>query len=237
MTDLERRLRAALIAASEPAPHDLFAAVMRRHRRHQVRVGASVLAVAVAAALAVPPVTAALRTEHGRDAAQTSHRSEHPSQNRLHAVAATGTVLNGCDDGANAGAVGRNWRSEAWHAAGPLWLINGGHSSGRIRLYVAIVVLSGMEPGSTVVLKPAGQARRYLRFLYGPKDYLTPGTRYTMRSGEAGVTFEACVEPTDGVTNYYGAYLVRGNRCVPVRVAAPSPQHPVTIRLGACRRR
>jgi hypothetical protein len=94
-----------------------------------------------------------------------------------------------------------------------------------------------MKPGSTVVLKPVAQTSRYLRFLYGPKDYLTPGTRYSMRSGEAGVTFEACLKPTDGVTNYYGAYLVRGKHCVPVRVSAPSLKHPVTIRLGACRRR
>ena len=39
------------------------------------------------------------------------------------------------------GVIGRHWRADALHDAGPLWLIDGGHSSGRIRLYVAIVVL------------------------------------------------------------------------------------------------
>jgi hypothetical protein len=238
MTDLERRLRAALREASEPAPAGLFAAVMRRHRRHQIRVGASVLAVAVAAALAVAPVNAALRTGHKAGGARTSHGSAPPSERGRRAAAATGTVLSGCR-GSNSGAIGRNWRSEASHVAGPLWFIDGGHSSGRIRLYVAIAVLHGVRPGSVVVIKPAPEARPYLRFLYGPKDYLTPGTRYTMRSGERGVTFESCrpdqqIVPFPGVTDYYGGYLIRGKRCVPARVWAPDLKHPVTIRLGAC---
>ena len=240
MTDLERRLRAALRGASEPAPAGLFAAVMRRHRRHQIRVGASVLAVVVGAALAVAPVNAALRTGHKADGARTSHGSAPPSERGRRAAAATGTVLSGCK-GSNSGAIGRNWRSEAWHVAGPLWFIEGGHSSERIRLYVAIAVLHAMGPGSVVVIKPAPQAGLYLRFLYGPKDYLTPGTRYTMRSGERGVTFESCrpdqqIVPFPGVTDYYGGYLIRGKRCVPVRVWAPDLKQPVTIRLGACPR-
>jgi len=168
MTDLERRLRAALREASEPSPAGLFAAVMRRHRRHQIRVGASVLAVAVAAALAVAPMNAALRTGHKAGGARTSYSSE-PSSHELHPDAAAGTVLSDCK-GSNSGAIGRNWRSEARHVAGPLWFIDAGHSSGRIRLYVAIVVLRGMNPGRVVVVKPAPEARHYLRFLYGPKD-------------------------------------------------------------------
>ncbi len=61
MSDFESRLRTALHGAAEAAPPGLFAAVMRRHRRHKIRVGAGVLAVAAATALAVPPVSAALR--------------------------------------------------------------------------------------------------------------------------------------------------------------------------------
>ncbi|MGN6795345.1 MAG: hypothetical protein ACTHJW_23395 [Streptosporangiaceae bacterium] len=233
MTDLERRLRAALRAASEPAPDGLLAAVMRRHRRHQLRIGASVLAIAVAAALAVPPVTAALHAGHRAVDTPRPGGSMSPNHRWRHPVAAAGTVLSGCNDGANSGAIGRNWRSGARHVAGPLWLIDGGHSSGRIRLYVAIAVLHGMKPGSALVVRTPSGPRHDLRFLYGPGDSLDPGTRYTMRSGEAGVTFEACQEP-DGITDYYGGYLVRGKRCVPVSVSAPGLKQSVTIRLGAC---
>jgi hypothetical protein len=239
MTDLERRLRAALRAASEPAPQGLFAAVMRRHRRHQVRVGASVLAAAIAVALAIPPAVSALRTGHIAGGPPTSQGSSPPAGREQHAVAAHGTVLNGCSGDANAGALGRNWRSGAWHAAGPLWLIDAGHSSGRIRLYVAIAVLSGIRPGSAVVVRVAPGWQHDLRLLYGPSDSMTPRTEHLTRlagHGEMGVTFEACVEPTDGITNYYGGYLVRGKRCVPVRVSAPGLKNPVTIRLGACPR-
>jgi hypothetical protein len=231
MTDLERRLRAALREASEPAPAGLFAAVMRRHRRHQIRVGASVLAVVVAAALAVPPVSAVLRgTGQPRpDVHQTSPTPTHAKR----PTAAAGTVLSGCEDGPVGGVIGRHWRAGAVHEAGPLWLMDGGHSSGRLRLYVAIMVLEGLRPDSAVVLKVALAGRHDLRFLYGPRDSLNPGTTYTIRSGESGVTFIACT-PDPGVTDYYGAYLVRGARCVPVRVWAPDLKHPVTIRLGAC---
>ena len=60
-----------------------------------------------------------------------------------------------------------------------------------------------------------------------------------MRSGEAGVTFEACrAAPafvrSPSITDYYGGYLVRGARCVPVQVWVPGREHPVTVRLGAC---
>ncbi len=196
------------------------------------------LAVAVAAALAVPPVTSALRGT-GRVPAGTGQATPTPthSSRARHAVAAPGTVLSGCANGPDGGVIGRHWRAGAIHEAGPLWLMDGGHSSGRLRLYVAIMVLDGLRPGSAVVLKVAPGGRHNLRFLYGPGDSLDPGTRYTMRSGESGVTFIAC-EPDAGrmpeVTDYYGAYLVRGARCVPVRVWVPALKQRGTIRLGAC---
>jgi hypothetical protein len=248
MTDLERRLRAALRAASEPAPQGLYAAVMRRHRRHQYRVGASVLAAAIAVALAVPPVTSALRGSSQPPAG--TGRSPAPSPSHVgRPVAAPGTVLAGCP--ANIGAIGADWRAGAAHAAGPLWFIVGGHSPGStsagsssapIRLYVAIAVLDRLKPGSVVVVKVAPGSRSDLRFLYGPSDSMTPRTQHLTRlagHGELGVTFVACstgrqVVPSRHFTDYYGGYLVRGKRCVPVRVSAPDLKHPVTIRLGAC---
>jgi hypothetical protein len=249
MSDFERRLRAALHGAAEPAPPGLLAAVMRRHRRYKLRVGAGVLAVAVAVALAVPPVSAALRgtgrTPAGTGPAPaTSTSTSHASR----PVAAPGTVLSGCA-GANSGAIGAHWRSGAAHAAGPLWFIDGGHSSGSIRsgsgsirLYVAIAVLDGLKPGSAVVIRVAPGWQRDLRFLYGPSDTMTPQTQHLTRlagHGELGVTFMACspaqeIVPSRHFTDYYGGYLVRGARCVPVRAWLPGRTHSVTIRLGAC---
>lgn len=242
MSDFERRLRAALHAAAEPAPPGLLAAVMRRHRRHKIRAVAGVLAVAAALALAIPPVSAALRgTGRGSGPAPATSAS-HPSRPRT----APNMVLAGCDD-ANIGAIGADWRTGAAHAAGPLWFINGGHSPGRaragsIRLYVAIAVLDGLKPGAVVVVKVAPGWEQDLRFLYGPSDTMTPQTQHLTRlagRGELGVTFTACspaqqTVPSRHYTDYYGGYLVKGARCVPVRVWEPGRAHPVTIRLGAC---
>lgn len=243
MTDLERKLRAALRAAAEPAPPGLFAAIMRRHRRHQVRLGASLLAATIAVAVAVQPLTSALRGSSQTPAG--TGRSPAPSPSRVsRPVAAPGTVLAGCP--ANIGAIGARWRAGAVHAAGPLWFISGGHSPGSnsapIRLYVAIAVLDSLKPGEVVVMRVASGWRHDLRFLYGPTDSMTPRTQHLTRlaaHGELGVTLVACspadqIVPSRQFSDYYGGYLVRGKRCVPVRVSAPGLKHPVTIRLGAC---
>jgi hypothetical protein len=240
MTDLERRLRTALHAAAEQPPAGLMDAVLRRHRRHRVRVGASLVAVLAAAALAVPPVAGALRGGgQGNVLAPAGHGVRQPGQSPRHVVAAPGTVLEGCNGSADAGNIGPVGRPGA--AGLPLRFLDGGHSSGRLRLYVAIAVLKDLRPGSVVIVRVPAPYRHDLRFLYGPGDSLNPGTRYTIRSGEAGVTFVACpagaLQTSPRITNYYGGYLVRGARCVPVQVWAPGREHPATVRLGACPRR
>jgi len=238
MDDLERRLREALREASEQAPPGLVDAVMRRHRRHQLRLGASLVAVVAAMALAVSPVTNALRSRSAEGTAgpgRLATTRAHPG----HSGAAPGTVLSGCA-AANIGGVGANWQSGPHAEAGPLWFLDEGHSSGHLRLYVALVVLEGrVKPGSVVVVKVAPAGQRYLRLLYGPADSLDPGVKYTMRSGESGVTFQACNPNqgpvyTPGFTDYFGAFLVKGARCVPVQVWLPQRTRPALIRLGAC---
>jgi len=238
MNDFERRLREALRAASEQPPPGLMEAVMRRHRRHQLRLGASLVAVAAALALAVAPVTSALRSGSPGGAsgpARLATPRVHPSSS----LAAPGTVLSGCT-AANIGRVGAHWQSGPHAEAGPLWFLDEGHSRGRLRLYVALVVLAGgIKPGSVVIVKVAPADQRYLRLLYGPADSLDPGVKYTMRSGESGVTFQACNPGqgpmyTPGYTDYFGAFLVKGARCVPVQVWLPHRSRPALIRLGAC---
>ena len=62
MSDLERRLRAAMLAATERPSANLLQEVRRRHRRHVRRVSAACAVVVAALAIAVPPVAHALRT-------------------------------------------------------------------------------------------------------------------------------------------------------------------------------
>lgn len=238
MSDLERRLRDALHGASEQPPSGLMDAVRRRHRRFQIRAGVSAAAVIAAVAIASPAVAGALSHHHagpipaaGRASHPTAH-SSHP-----HPSAAPGTVLVGCGDLPNSGNIGSKAVPGRSDGALPLSFLPGGHSSGRLRLYVAIAVLKGLHPGTQVVVRVPSAYRSDLRFLYA--DSLMPGTKYTMRSGEAGVTFVACstsqeTVPVPGVTDYYGAYLVRGARCVPVKVWTPGRTNPAVIRLGAC---
>ena len=170
--------------------------------------------------------------------APSGHHVRPPGQVRRPVVAAPGTVLDGCDGSPDAGNIAAVRRGGP--AGLPLQFLDGGHSSGPLRLYVAVAVLENLRPDSVVVVRVPAPYRHDLRFLYGPGDSLNPGTRYTMRSGEDGVTFVSCPaaqQNSAAITDYYGGYLLRGARCVPVQVWAPRREHPVTIRLGACPRR
>lgn len=107
------------------------------------------------------------------------------------------------------------------------------------KLYVVVVVISGLSPGRTVAVTAAPAYRRYLRFLFGPGNSLSPGTTYSMANGEAGVTFVACPRETgytnQQVTDYYGGFLISGDRCVPVDVRLARRPGLIIARLGACR--
>ena len=103
------------------------------------------------------------------------------------------------------------------------------------------MVVNGLRPGAAVQVRAADP--RDLRFLYGTARLAEPrAAKYTMRSGEAGVTFLSCVLdqetfPARGYTDYYGGFLVRGMRCAPGHghgawLAAPG-QHPVRRLPGA----
>ncbi len=249
MADLEHRLRAALRSVTEQAPAGLAEAIGRRRRRHRFRVGSGVLAVAAAAALAVPPLTGALDgSTTGQPGPGRGHGPERslPIAIPVHRGpihVAPGTVLAGCGS-ADLGQIGAGWRKGSTREAGPLWFLNGGNSrlgSGpaAIRLYAGIIVLSDISPRSVVVLKVARADRGRLRFLFGRHDSLNPGTRYTMRSGESGVTFVACrfgqgIAPAPGVTDYYGGFLIRGARCVTADAWLPGRARPARIRFGLC---
>ena len=251
MSELERRLRDALHGAAESAPDGLLDRVVRRHRRHQLRLGASLVAVVAAAAIAVPSVAGALRSGgtggHGPGpSAGHSFRTTGPATG-AHRHAVPGTALAGCPD-SNVGKLGRDWKSPAATHVGPVWVLpesvaGGSRVSARrgknaVRLYVAIVVLNGLRPGSIAVVESAYP--RNLRFLDSKHDSLSPGIQYSMSSGESGVTFVSCARSLQTFpapyTDYLGAYLVRGKRCVPVSVLVSGWSHPRELRLGDCRK-
>lgn len=194
---------------------------------------AGVLAVAGAAA-AGPAISGALahRSPGGSLAGRIAGHSGHG----VRTASTAGTALSGCAAQASAGGLGHDWQQSPATHAGPLWFLDGGHSRGPLRLYVAVVVLSKLRAGSQVVVRVAPGGRGDLRFLYGPADSLNPGVRHTMASGEDGVTFVACRSGLGaaGITDYYGGFLVRGARCVPVRAWVPGRARPGTLRLGAC---
>jgi len=245
MSDLERRLRDAMISAAEPPPAGLMEGVRRRHQRHLRRAAVGCVAAAAAIALAIVPVAHALRAGLPSGPATSGRPGPAPASG-AGPTAAPGTVLAGCDNAnvgqAASGNLPPNWRGRAAKAS-PLSFLNlGGHSNisgNRLTLYVTTVVITGLRPGTTVVVRVPPADRQYLRFLYGPGDSLNAGTAYTMGSGESGVTFVMC--PLDGspassepITDYYGGLLIEGARCVPVDVSPPGRARPTTISLGAC---
>jgi hypothetical protein len=257
MNEFESRLRAAMQAVAEVPPPGLIDQVHRRHRRHVRRVAAGWTACVAAVAIASPVVAHALSADTG-----PGHRpgtgpavtgSPVPSVSGTTSPAGTpspsaarGTVLSGCAT-ANPGAVGNTWRSGL--KVGPLYFLPGnaavspragGSVGSKPHLYVVVLVIAGLKPGSTVVVRAAPAGRGDIRFLFGPADSMNAGTAYTMSSGETGVTFVACPAGTgfaasQTVTDYYGGFLVRGYRCVPVEVWADGRGQPFRVGLGACR--
>jgi hypothetical protein len=251
MDDIETRLRDALQSAIRLPPPGLIDRVRRRHRRHLKRVAAGWVASAAAVAIVVPPAVHALVVASNgpgsRPGGVATNGPGSPSRSPQ-PKAAAGTVLSGCDS-ANPGAIGTSWRSGAVRlGASPLWIIDGGHGVGRtssssghqrLELGVGVMVVTGLAPGSTVVVRVTPAGRPYLRFLYGPADSLNPGTRYTMASGESGVTFVSCpaggfAPSSNGTTNYYGGFLTPGIRCVPVDIWWTGHQTPVRVNFGTC---
>lgn len=249
MTDIESRLRAAMqTMLTEPRPTGTLAGVRRRHRRHLARVAAACTAALLAIAAGAQPAANALRSTAANTApGRSGHHRPAPPKPASVPSAAPGTVLSGCSM-ANPGPALPDFQRGAVRA-GPLYFTPGdaavsrkaraGQVAGPPKLYVVVVVISGLSPGKTVAVTAAPAYRRYIRFLFGPNDSLNPGTTYTMASGEAGVTFVACSRETgytnQSVTDYYGGFLISGNRCVPVDVRLARRPGPIIARLGACR--
>jgi hypothetical protein len=239
MSEIERRLRAAMHAAVDDLtpPAGLLEQVRARRRRRRAATGAAAL-VAVGA-LAVPPVALAV---HGRGAAAGGPGAPSVSAPAPVARAAPGTVLDAC-----ASAIGENlgldWRRQSVHV-GPLWFIGlrqqsatyYGHSTVAIG-GLAVAVQNNTKAWVTV----AGAARGYFRFLFRQSDF-TAGVNghYTVADGEAGVTFVGCPAGQSwavpaGITLYGGYYLIAGSpRQVALDIWTPAKRKPtrITFQVG-----
>jgi hypothetical protein len=245
MTEIERRLRAAMHAAVDDLapPGGLLERVRARRRRRRAR-GAAVAVVAVGA-LAVPAVALGL---HGRGAGAGGPGAS-PAAGPAATPVATpvaraepGTVLDAC-----ASAIGENlglgWRQHSVRA-GPLWFIDlrqqsatyYGHSKVAIGGF-AVAIQNNAKAWVTT----AGASGTYFRFLFGPSDFKDGvDGHYTVADGEAGVTFVGCPPGLGssfqaGYTLYGGYYLIAGSpRRVALDVRTPGSSTPrrITFQVG-----
>ena len=231
MSEIERRLQAAMHAAVDgvPPPTNLLQQVRLRRRRHRIRSAA--VAVAAVGALAVPPVTLAL---HGGGPAGGAGTPSTPAPAQR---AAPGTVLDACGSAIDDN-LGLGWRQQSVHV-GPLWFIDLRQQSATYYGH-SPVAIGGLEVAvhdrAKAWVTVAGASRDYFRFLFGPSDFKAGvDGHYTVADGEAGVTFVGCpgtpawsFQP--GYTLYGGYYLiVRSPRRVALDIWTTASRKPTRI--------
>jgi hypothetical protein len=215
MSEIERRLRAAMHVAVDDLspPAGLLEQVRARRRRRRAATAAA--AVVAVGALAVPPVALAL---HGRGAPATGPGAPSVFAPAPVARAAPGTILKACDSAIGEN-LGLDWRRQSVHV-GPLWFIGLRQQSatyyGHSRVAIGGLAVA-VQDNAKAWVTTAGAARSYFRFLFGPSD-LKDGVdaTYTVADGEAGVTFVGCPAADSwsfqsGYTLYGGYFLIAGS--------------------------
>ena len=233
MSDLERRLRAAMMAATERPPANLVQEVRRRHRRHVRRVSAACAVVVAALAIAVPPVAHALRTG--------PRPQIHPAGPATTPTAPANST-GSCQP--DAGALTTTWRDGSLQA-GPIWF-----AYARIQGYVHLssapdaprsahrgtgqlavgVMIVEVGYGSRAVMAVAPGARTYFRFLNG----FAKGSSYSLADGVDSLTLVGCppgTPPGDNgrVSDYYLGFVIRIGSNAPAEVSTPASTRPVQV--------
>jgi hypothetical protein len=260
MTDLERRLRAALASAAGPPPSGLMDGIRRRHRRYlrRLRAGCATAAAAVlvAGTLAAhsaltgpagsgqagsgPAGSGPTSSDHGGPGAVVVS----PSQ-----PAAPGTVLRDCQS-SNFGTLGANWKSQSVHV-GPVWFIYGRLADthpgsrqlagGKLPASAMIIAVGN---GRTAVVTVAPRTADAFRFLPGFNN----SNVYTLHEGAPGLTLSGCpkgpagthipASHAPGLTMFWQGYITDLTGCLPLQVQAlPGGQRvSVTLRMlgGSC---
>jgi hypothetical protein len=257
MDEFERRLRTALRSVSERPPPGLLGAVRQRHARHVRRVGAGWVAAVAAVAVAVPPVTHALRPGGGPrgaggSAPVTAGGSAPPgppstSPGMTVTIAPgwpagpEGTVVRGCTS-ANGAQTGANWRSASL-VAGPVWFVYAGLPgtwpvSGTLPdgKRTAEAGTIAIRPGASAIIAVAPSARGRFRFLPGYGSL----NKFTLRDGRPGLTLVGC-PPRAGravgrarrsaPTMFWVAYVSDRHGCIPLDVYPRANGRPIRVNL------
>ncbi len=250
MTDIERRLRAAMLASTQPAPPGLLDGIRRRHRRHHRRAAvacAAVVAFGVAGTLVTRGVLAG---PGGTSPAATGPAATGPAiissaAPSSTATAAPGTVVRDCQSN-NGGTLGSDWKTQSVHA-GPVWFIyvrpQGTVSPGS-RLSTGKVAASAMviavENGRTAVVRAAPELHGRFRFL---ASFHGGGQPYTLAEGAPGLTLAGC--PPDppgtripaiyapGLTQFWEGYVTNLRGCIPLEVRSSSASKPIRVTVAA----
>ena len=256
MSEIERRLRAAMKAGAElwsaeqrsvdeqsgqPLSAGLLTAVRRRHRRHVRRASAASVAGVLMIAIAVPSIAHVLGDRQGPDrlAPQTQPASGGPSPARstspAAAAAAAKTVLRDCGSANYSNLGGSDWRAQSLRV-GPLWFYGALHSGnwtvsrqlghGEVQAVGVPVVI---QSGATVIVRVAAGARSRFRFLAG----FDANNRYRLTAGEPGATFVGCPAAGGALTVFWVGYLNDGLTCVPFDVQTSPTSQPIRIAISA----
>lgn len=154
---------------------------------------------------------------------------------------APGTVLLTCDS-ANGGPLGLDWRARSLQA-GPLWFVygrqqgyvhdNGWHAAARATSRSGMrrigVMIIGVAPGSTVVMKAAPAARPYFHFVDGFGSVAAS----KQAEGEPGFTLVACPRGSGRrsgqVTDFYLGFSIEAGSAAPVDVWPYAGSRPIRV--------
>ena len=140
------------------------------------------------------------------------------------------------------GELNADWQKNAL-VTGPITFIGVlGYRAARtapLKRTVAHKVLVVVEPASTVTVAIPETARSIASLVYDPRKF----NSRRVRDGDRAVTFGACEqpngeEPWQRGTQFNGAFVVFGRRCVPIDVSVagqPSVRRLISFGAGTCR--